>query len=146
MDTDQCTHGGCVVYRKAEDGAQFLLVSPKRGPGAEATREWLLPKGHLRPGELPGETALREAEEEAGILGEVVDDLDTKEFATPRGNVRARYFLVKFRHQIVPTEGQRDMVWLSGSEALGHTPFPEVKDLLRLAQRRLSSSEGNPAN
>ena len=48
-----------------EDGAlQFLLITSLR------SKRWILPKGNIELGEAPREAALREAREEAGIVGE----------------------------------------------------------------------------
>lgn len=41
---------------------------------------WSLPKGHIEPGETPEDAAVREIEEETGILGRVVATLGTIDF------------------------------------------------------------------
>jgi len=58
---------GLLVYRRAVDGIEVLLVHPggpywaKKDDGA-----WSLPKGEYEPGEDPLRVALREFEEETG--------------------------------------------------------------------------------
>ena len=58
---------GLLVYRRADDGIEVLLVHPggpfwaKKDDGA-----WSLPKGEYEPGEDPLLVALREFEEEIG--------------------------------------------------------------------------------
>jgi 8-oxo-dGTP pyrophosphatase MutT (NUDIX family) len=41
---------------------------------------WSLPKGHIEPGETAEEAAVREVEEETGIIGRVVAPLGTIDF------------------------------------------------------------------
>jgi ADP-ribose pyrophosphatase YjhB (NUDIX family) len=41
---------------------------------------WSLPKGHIEDGETPEEAAVREVEEETGIIGRVVAPLGTIDF------------------------------------------------------------------
>lgn len=41
---------------------------------------WSLPKGHIEEGETPQDAAVREIEEETGILGRVVAELGTIDF------------------------------------------------------------------
>src|SRR5262245_38297379 len=47
-----------------QDGRVCLILS---GSG----KQWIIPKGHVEPGEDPNEAALREAWEEAGLTGSV---------------------------------------------------------------------------
>jgi 8-oxo-dGTP pyrophosphatase MutT (NUDIX family) len=59
------TSSGGVVYRRAGDSLEFLLI---RDP----YRNWGLPKGHIEGGESPEQAALREVEEETGLADIVV--------------------------------------------------------------------------
>ena len=52
-----------VVYRRAGDGPEFLLVRTK------GCRRWTFPKGHVEEGETPVEAVAREAREEAWVEG-----------------------------------------------------------------------------
>src|SRR5690625_7463091 len=65
------TSAGGVVFRRVEDGVNFLLI---RDP----YENWGLPKGHLEGEETPLEAALRAVEEETGLTGlEARGDLPT---------------------------------------------------------------------
>jgi len=56
-----------VPYRRRGDQLEFCLItSIRRG-------KWQFPKGIIDPGETPIETALKEAEEEAGLRGRVFE-------------------------------------------------------------------------
>lgn len=49
-----------VIYFLANKDLKILLLKKKDG-------KWVLPKGHIKKGELPSKAALREAKEEAGL-------------------------------------------------------------------------------
>ena len=60
--------GGLVLRRRESGGVEALLIRVVRNEGESAERtEWLLPKGHIDPGELEIDAAAREVCEETGI-------------------------------------------------------------------------------
>jgi 8-oxo-dGTP pyrophosphatase MutT (NUDIX family) len=59
---------GGVVYRKHQGNIQLLLISDRFGYET-------LPKGKQEPGETIEQTALREIEEETGIVGKIISPL-----------------------------------------------------------------------
>jgi 8-oxo-dGTP pyrophosphatase MutT (NUDIX family) len=63
--------GGLVVDRR-DAGPCGALIARRSRRGA---LEWVLPKGHLEPGETPEAAAVREVEEETGILGQLLTKL-----------------------------------------------------------------------
>jgi len=54
-----------IPYRVRKDRIEVALVTTSRG------RRWIVPKGWVDEGEQPRDAAIREAEEEAGLLGVV---------------------------------------------------------------------------
>lgn len=59
-------HQAAVIpYRIRKERVEVALITTSTGKG------WILPKGSIDDGERPREAALREAEEEAGLLGVV---------------------------------------------------------------------------
>ena len=54
-----------IPYRIRKERVEVALVTTSRGKG------WIVPKGSVDEGELPRDAAIREAEEEAGLLGVV---------------------------------------------------------------------------
>ncbi len=52
-----------IPYRIRKERVEVALVTRSRGRG------WVVPKGSVDDGERPREAAIREAEEEAGLLG-----------------------------------------------------------------------------
>ena len=64
MHTPAFTHAGGICLRAGSAGPEVLCVRPS-APGEDV---WLLPKGHIEPGEDAPEAGVREVAEEAGAL------------------------------------------------------------------------------
>ncbi|MDJ0521747.1 MAG: NUDIX hydrolase [Planctomycetota bacterium] len=60
---------GVVPFREGDDGPEILLVTNNRGT------KWGIPKGIHEPGYSAQASAAKEALEEAGVLGEVLDEV-----------------------------------------------------------------------
>ena len=59
-------HQAAVIpYRIRKERVEVALVTTSRG------KTWIVPKGSIDEGEAPRDAAIREAEEEAGLLGVV---------------------------------------------------------------------------
>ena len=56
-----------IPYRVRDDRIEIALVTSQRG------KRWTVPKGSLDDGEGAMDAAIRETEEEAGLLGELVE-------------------------------------------------------------------------
>ena len=72
MKTRSEFSSGGVVFRKGAGGPEIALASRRTKRGALA---WGLPKGLVEEGEEPFETAVREVEEETGLVAEVREPL-----------------------------------------------------------------------
>lgn len=69
--SDEFSAGGLVVRRSGPSlSAAIIGRTDRRG-----RLLWSLPKGHIEPGETAAEAAVREVEEETGIVGSVVAPL-----------------------------------------------------------------------
>ncbi len=64
MKEDDILQAGCVPYRFRKERLEICLITTRKG-------RWGFPKGIIDPGETPQQTALKESEEEAGILGKI---------------------------------------------------------------------------
>lgn len=130
------THAGGVVYRLENGAVQYLLVSPGKVQGEQQKpEEWVLPKGHIEPGEGHGEAALRELREETGVIARVVSVVDTVEFETTKERVRAKFYLLEYVDEVDPEE-KRLWRWLPLEKALTAPIPPESKYILRAADRK----------
>ena len=123
--TDQpLTHAGCVVYRNDDDRVRFLVISSSTG------EHWVLPKGHIDPGETPETTALRELAEETGVLGEIIRPLSVQSFEINGREVVIQYFLVRMTGTQEATEN-RELLWEELNNAREKLSFIEGKQALK---------------
>jgi 8-oxo-dGTP pyrophosphatase MutT (NUDIX family) len=67
MANTQVDQAAVIPYRRTDDGIEVCLITTRSG-------RWGIPKGLVDPGDTPPFTALKEAEEEAGILGHLVGE------------------------------------------------------------------------
>ena len=130
---DELPHGGGVVFRPAAAAAapEFLVVQAKREPS-----QWVLPKGHIEAGETPDQTAVREVREEAGVVAQAIEALGDTTFMGPRGEVRTRFFLMRFVATVAPDE-DRPTEWLPYDAALARLTFDDQRDILFRARGRI---------
>ena len=124
--TDWIKQAGAIPVR---DG-KVCLVTSRSG------RRWVFPKGVIDPGHSPGEAALVEAWEEAGLVGALDPD--------PVGSYvyekfdRGHHVLV-YRMRVTevrddwPERSFRERAWLSAEEVIDRVEEPGLRDLLRLA-------------
>ena len=125
------THAGGVVVRTVNGEARYLVVSARRQPDS-----WVLPKGHIDPGETPADTAAREVLEEAGVVAEVLHSLGVIAFDTARGPVRSEFFLMRYEHEGQPLE-ERRRAWLNQTDAMSALGFDDMRQLITAAANHL---------
>lgn len=119
---------GAVVFRRAGDGPEILLVRARKTPN-----QWIFPKGHIEAGESAEDAALRETREEAGVIGRAVKLLTPPlEFDSGAQRVRVRYYLVKATGDTRPSE-VRDKKWCAPDAAAHDLSHDDARDLLRRA-------------
>jgi 8-oxo-dGTP pyrophosphatase MutT (NUDIX family) len=139
-EEDGLSLAGGVVYRRRMvekvETVEFMLVEASRQP-----LEWVLPKGHIEPGESPRITAVREVQEEtdcwAMVTGWLVyGRLDKGDAGAPL----VRWFLLELCEEPAappwPPDSRRH-IWLSFTDAKQVARFPEAKALLGCAGREL---------
>ena len=73
---EETSAGGLVVDRSGPVARAALIARHDR----RGRLVWSLPKGHVEDGETPEDAAVREVEEETGILGRVVAPLGVIDF------------------------------------------------------------------
>ena len=87
---DGLTHAGGVVYRLTGNGAEVLLVRASKN-----RHEWVLPKGHIEPGEDSRVTAVREIREETGHWARIAQWLDDSRLDDAKKTPFVRWFLAE---------------------------------------------------
>ena len=122
----------------AEDAPQVMLITSRE------TRRWVLPKGWTIKGLKPPQVALREAYEEAGLVGRIVGKRPVgafyyeKNMTENRQSCRVWVFLMRVDNQLDdwPEKDQRETRWFDPLEAAGLVAENDLQDLLRkLASR-----------
>jgi 8-oxo-dGTP pyrophosphatase MutT (NUDIX family) len=129
---DGVTHAGGVVFRRSKKEVEYLVVQARKDP-----KTWVLPKGHIEPGETLHETAAREVLEETGVLAGVVADLGKSSYVDGETPVTVQYYLMEEAGKGRPRDRNRKARWRSYDEALTMLAHPESCEQLALANEKL---------
>jgi 8-oxo-dGTP pyrophosphatase MutT (NUDIX family) len=130
------THAGGVVFRKLDDTFKYLLIQATKDP-----MQWVLPKGHIEPGESAREAAVREVQEETGDWAQVVDWIDDVRFESGGETSMVRFFLMKLMVEEAkwPSENRKRQ-WLQLNEAKNKASFDETAKLLEKASAKVEAA------
>jgi 8-oxo-dGTP pyrophosphatase MutT (NUDIX family) len=129
------THAGGVVVRHRTDGLpEILLVTSRRHRD-----HWVLPKGHVDPGEVPEASAVREVREESGVVADVVAQLDDTEIDVEGEHQHIRWFLMEARDQLEDHE-LREVIWLDAPAALERLTFADTRTVAEHALAMLAET------
>ena len=123
---------GAIVVRRDGKEPQVLLVTAKSNPGS-----WIFPKGHIELGETAEAAALREAEEEAGVVGTLIAPAGVLEYGFFGFKTRVEYFLAELTRETGPPEDGRVRVWCGLDEALARLSYENTRELLRKAWQQM---------
>ena len=123
---------GALCYRCGDAGPEILLVTSRK------SGHWIAPKGNLMRDLTPVATAAREAWEEAGVRGRVLDKevgsyLGCRSGSRREEDVWIHLFplQVDFIAADFPEESQRRRRWYSQSEAALAVHNPGLAKLLQ---------------
>jgi 8-oxo-dGTP pyrophosphatase MutT (NUDIX family) len=129
MKTEQV---GALCVRRQDDGSCQVLLVTSRGTG-----RWIIPKGWKAKRLEDHEAAAREAEEEAGVSGQVTSKpignytyfkLDGAAARTLR--VAVYLLLVRQIEDYWPEQGQRRRAWFDIREAIEKVQEPRLRTLI----------------
>jgi 8-oxo-dGTP pyrophosphatase MutT (NUDIX family) len=127
---------GAIVVRLDGPEPLFLLVKARRDP-----RVWIFPKGHVEDGETAEQTALRETQEEAGVIGRILAPLGALEFESGGRPLHVEYFLVELLGDASWSE-RRPFAWGTYDETRARIEFLSARDLLAAARAHLDRLRG----
>lgn len=119
-------------WRRGPDGLEILLITSRE------TRRWVTPKGGRMSGRTDPEAAAREALEEAGVEGRIVDQpfgtfryLKILKRRAPKWCVVAVFPLeVLTEHSVWKEQDERTREWMPPREAERRVDEPELKALI----------------
>lgn len=106
---------------------RVCLVSSRNG------RRWVLPKGLIEPGHTPGEAALLEAWEEAGLVGTLTPEPVGSylyEKLDREHHVLVYRMAVSEARDNWPERDARQRAWLTPDEAIERIEEPGLRDIL----------------
>ncbi len=124
---DSPTHAGGVVISGAGPDRRYLITRGSRPP-----HEWILPKGHIDPGETAEQAACREVLEETGVIAEVVALAGDEHFTYDGRDVRVRYFAMRATGTGTAIE-DRDVQWCALDDAIAQLGFDSAREMVRQA-------------
>lgn len=123
-----------MVTRTGPDGeVELLLVHRPRYD------DWTLPKGKAEPGELDEACALREVEEETGLLCTLGERIATSEYDDARGRPkRVVYFAMTppERGEATPQNEVDDVRWLTLDRAVDTLSYERDREIVRRLRER----------
>src|SRR5262249_38143807 len=83
---------GAIGVRKSGSATEGFIVRAKKNPS-----EWILPKGHIEPGESAPQAAVRELLLEGGVIRRAEDLIRGAVIQVGSRDVMVSYFLVRFK-------------------------------------------------
>lgn len=153
----QISAGG-VIFRNADNDIDVVLVSVnpvrKHGQGflsngVKNKTRWCLPKGLIDKDEKAETTALREAREETGLSGELIDKIGAISYwyflknENTRLHKTVHFYLMKYKSGSTDDHDHEvdDAVWLPIKEALKKITFKGERDILQKAGEMIEKRE-----
>lgn len=131
------THAGGIVARETGGKRDYLLVKARR------TSDWVFPKGHIEAGESPGQAAVREVAEEAGVLAAVVGVAGSSRFYNGRERVVVSWFLMRYLGEARSDE-RRDVCWCPYDAAQQLLKHDNLRKALATAEQLAMQASRSP--
>ena len=118
---------GGIVMRTGDTGREVLLVH------RPAYDDWSFPKGKADAGESDEDCALREVEEETGLVCELIAPAGETRYTDNKGRPKiARYFLMRpLSGSFAPHQEIDDARWVRLEQAAGTLSYERDRELLR---------------
>ncbi|MDQ7070872.1 MAG: NUDIX hydrolase [Rhodobacterales bacterium] len=137
--SDVRTQFAALCYRIKNKKPEILLITSR------GSKRWIIPKGWPMDGKTPGESALQEAWEEAGVRGKVIERClglySYSKVLTPKKDLPCVAIIypikVKSLKRSYPEVGQRQRKWFSPKKAAARVEEPELAQILKTFDPRL---------
>jgi 8-oxo-dGTP pyrophosphatase MutT (NUDIX family) len=122
----------------ATQNGRLCMVTSRGG------RRWVFPKGQIEPGHTPGEAALLEAWEEAGLVGSLEPE-PVGSYIYEKDGCTHHVLLFMMRvseiREVWPERGFREREWVTVFDAINRVDEPSLRELLK---RIFNIDHGNP--
>ncbi len=130
---------GGVVWRRAAGGGGGggIEIAVIHRPRYD---DWSLPKGKLDKGESWEAAAVREVEEETGVIAELGDELEPIGYRDNKGRAKVvRYWLMEAvaDTEFSPNDEVDELRWLPSGEAIAAMTHPHDAELVARALERI---------
>ena len=125
-----------IPFRWSSGRLEVALITRRQG------KHWIVPKGNIEPGETPRRSALREATEEAGLLGRIGQrPFGAYEYRKGREERTVVVYLLEVTHELSSwsEDHVRDRKWLRLERAIDRVRERGLRVLLRGLAERLSA-------
>lgn len=122
-----------IPFRCNENSCEILLIRSRKN------KKWIIPKGIIEPKLSPGDSAKKEAYEEAGIEGEMIEG-KTWEYTYRKwdGQCNVRVFLLKVTAELKTwPENFRKRKWFSIEKAINKIENDHLKLILENASEAM---------
>jgi 8-oxo-dGTP diphosphatase len=121
--------GGGVIVREGGEGVEVAVVHRPRYD------DWSLPKGKLEEGESFEQGALREVEEETGLICDLGEELSPTRYRDRKGRPKiVRYWrMTVSAGSFKPNDEVDELLWLAPREAIAKLDFEHDAKLVREA-------------
>ena len=127
-----------IPFRRRAGELEVLLITSRR------SGQWIVPKGLVEPGMSDHDSAAKEAEEEAGVVGQVgtraVGSLDYHKWG---GHCLVAVFDLDVRKELPdwPERGQRQRRWASVAEATELVQNERLREMIATLPGRVDTGD-----
>ncbi|HEY9050401.1 MAG TPA: NUDIX domain-containing protein [Gammaproteobacteria bacterium] len=127
-----------IPYRFENEQLQILAISSSND------KKWIIPKGIIEPGSDAKTTAIKEAYEEAGIEGEITEELGKYSYDKWGGKCNVQVYAMHVTHMMPEQkwpEWYRQRQWLNVKEAVGILNEKKLTALIKKLKKHLRSNK-----
>lgn len=135
LTNEDIFYQACAIpFRRNRDGVEFCLVTSTK------TQEWSFPKGTIKHGETPEQTALKNARKEVGLHGQITGKVGNYRYRKWETTLEVTAFLMEVERCDSHWEesDKRQRCWVDLSEGRALVTRHELKMLLEKAHARIA--------
>jgi ADP-ribose pyrophosphatase YjhB (NUDIX family) len=125
---------GAIPYFQKSDKLKIILITSRK------SNQWIVPKGDLFPHKSKRDAALREAYEEAGVIGQINKNIKCQISITSHGKKRDLTLypmLVKTQLKKWHEKSQRKRIVVSSEQAKSLVKWSKFSSCIKLIKKSL---------